>query len=319
MNWVFVHAATHELKFGPRAASEGNATGPWDCTRQDRRLTFDGWEGFCAVREGDFWALYFDRDGDGLRGKTGGATPVVEIGLLRVEMRVKRPVAVELSEEEAAARREREVAEAREQAERAAALKAQEEMLREALMRAQEEVEKKERVNSHGVRLIPGSTEEPSRSLQPPQQQSSSLKQPQSTKGAAFPAKNTNGKGNKTSQASHPASPKPKAANGHSKQGENGSNPNATEESRGVSTPGRRGGGNARNGPRGRSRKPGRGGRWNGTGNGKLGGKGASLAGGRNAADAGADGKAAKGMLGGLGTPPSLPSDEELPPSPEVD
>ena len=80
MNWVFVHAATHELKFGPRAASEGNATGPWDCTRQDRRLTFEGWEGFCAVREGDFWALYFDRDGDGLRGKVGVGTPVVEIG-----------------------------------------------------------------------------------------------------------------------------------------------------------------------------------------------------------------------------------------------
>ena len=142
MNWVFVHARTHELKFGPRAASEGNATGPWDCTRQDRRLTFAGWEGFCAVPEGDFWALYFDRDGDGLKGKLSPGTPVVEIELLRVEMRVAKPVAVELSEEEKVRESARKEAEAREMAERAAAVKAQEEMLRECIRRAQEEADK---------------------------------------------------------------------------------------------------------------------------------------------------------------------------------
>lgn len=137
MNWVFVHAQTHELKFGPRAASDGNATGPWDCTRQDRRLTFSGWEGFCAVQEGDFWALYFDLDGDRLKGKVSPGTPVVELELLRVEMRTAKPVVVEKTEEDRIRERERKEIEAREQAERAAAAKAQEEMRREAIRRAQ--------------------------------------------------------------------------------------------------------------------------------------------------------------------------------------
>lgn len=52
----------------------------------------EGWEGFCAVKEGDFWALYFDREGDGLEGKVESGTPVVEVELLRTEMRVHRPV-----------------------------------------------------------------------------------------------------------------------------------------------------------------------------------------------------------------------------------
>lgn len=69
------------------------------------------------MREGDFWALYFDRDGERLQGRVGGE--VVEVGLLRVEMRVGRLVR-EGTEEEMVARREREEAEARAQAERAA-------------------------------------------------------------------------------------------------------------------------------------------------------------------------------------------------------
>lgn len=91
MNWVFVHRETYELKFGTRQYSEGNLTGPFDCTRQDRRLTFGGWEGFVAVQEGDVWALYFDRDNDKLRSKVQPGTPVIEVDLLRREMRTKRP------------------------------------------------------------------------------------------------------------------------------------------------------------------------------------------------------------------------------------
>ncbi len=96
MNWVFVARDTYEVKFGVRAAAEENFTGPFDCTRQDRRLTFAGWEGFVAVRErdGGFWELYFDRDDDCLRGKKLPAGAVtVEVELLRREIRTPQPPA----------------------------------------------------------------------------------------------------------------------------------------------------------------------------------------------------------------------------------
>ncbi|KAI5861119.1 hypothetical protein GGS23DRAFT_153341 [Durotheca rogersii] len=89
MNWIYVDRSTYELKFGTRPQAQANWPGPFDCTRQDHRLTFNGWEGFFVVREGDFWALYFDVDQDGLKAKVGDARPVLEVELLRVEMRVK--------------------------------------------------------------------------------------------------------------------------------------------------------------------------------------------------------------------------------------
>ena len=92
MNWVFVHRDTYELKFGNRQASEGNLTGPFDCTRQDRRLTFAGWEGFCAVFEDPFWAVYFDCDDDRLRTKVEAGTPIIEIELGRRELRTPKPL-----------------------------------------------------------------------------------------------------------------------------------------------------------------------------------------------------------------------------------
>lgn len=55
-NWVYVDKSTFEVKFGVRASAETGFKGPFDCTRQDRRLTLGGWEGFLAVKEGDFWA-----------------------------------------------------------------------------------------------------------------------------------------------------------------------------------------------------------------------------------------------------------------------
>ncbi|KAI1075013.1 hypothetical protein F5B20DRAFT_417518 [Whalleya microplaca] len=88
MNWIYVDRETYELKFGTRPWAEPNWHGPFDCSRQDRRLTFAGWEGFLAVKEGDFWALYFDIDQDSLHSKVEDGTPVLEIQLLRVEMRV---------------------------------------------------------------------------------------------------------------------------------------------------------------------------------------------------------------------------------------
>ncbi|KAI1439221.1 hypothetical protein GGR50DRAFT_690569 [Xylaria sp. CBS 124048] len=91
MNWIYVDRWTFELKFGNRAWADDNWAFPWDCTRQDRRLTFGGWEGFLAVKEGDFWGLYFDIDDDRLKGKVEDGTPVLEIELLRVEIRTPKP------------------------------------------------------------------------------------------------------------------------------------------------------------------------------------------------------------------------------------
>lgn len=91
MNWVYMDARTYEMKFGTRQWAEGHLTGPFDCTRQDRRMTLAGYEGFVAVKEGGFWALYFDWDGDGLKAKVEEGTPVVELDLVRREMRTRRP------------------------------------------------------------------------------------------------------------------------------------------------------------------------------------------------------------------------------------
>lgn len=86
MNWVYIDRETHEAKYGVRADAQPNLTGPFDCTRQDRRLTFDGWEGWCAVEEYEgYWCLYFDVDDDGLRSQVPIGTRVLEIELSRKE------------------------------------------------------------------------------------------------------------------------------------------------------------------------------------------------------------------------------------------
>jgi len=88
LNWIYVDADTHEVKYGDRKESDGHVVGPWDCTKLDRRLTLEGWEGFMAVREGaGNWAIYFDRDDDGLEGLVPAKKRRVEIELTRKEMR----------------------------------------------------------------------------------------------------------------------------------------------------------------------------------------------------------------------------------------
>ncbi|KZM26432.1 uncharacterized protein EKO05_0005925 [Ascochyta rabiei] len=91
MNWVYIDRQTHEARYGVRADAQPNLTGPFDCTRQDRRLTFDGWEGWCAVEEYEgYWCLYFDVDDNGLRSKVAPGTRVLEIELSRKEKRFKK-------------------------------------------------------------------------------------------------------------------------------------------------------------------------------------------------------------------------------------
>ena len=95
MNWIYIDRSTYEVKYGVRADAQPNLTGPFDCTRQDRRLTLDRWEGFCAVKcyegeEAGMWKLYFDVDDDGLEKKLGRKARVLEVELVRWEKRVRR-------------------------------------------------------------------------------------------------------------------------------------------------------------------------------------------------------------------------------------
>ena len=87
LNWIYIDQDTHEVKYGLRTESEGQLVGPWDCTRIDKRVTFEGWEGFTAVEEDQgSWALYFDRNDDGLQGRQFYRR-ILEIELTRRERR----------------------------------------------------------------------------------------------------------------------------------------------------------------------------------------------------------------------------------------
>ncbi|KAI0019194.1 hypothetical protein F4780DRAFT_771387 [Xylariomycetidae sp. FL0641] len=92
LNWIYVDKDTYEVKYGVRAFAQDNITGPFDCTRQDRRMTLEGWEGFVAVEEfPGVWALYFDRDDDGLATKVPMGTRVLEVELTRREKKERKP------------------------------------------------------------------------------------------------------------------------------------------------------------------------------------------------------------------------------------
>ncbi len=93
LNWLYVDRDTQEVKYGVRVDAQPNITGPFDCTRQDRRLTLEGWEGWCAVEEApSLWALYFDVGDDGLSSKIAPGTRVLEIELWRKEKRFQKEI-----------------------------------------------------------------------------------------------------------------------------------------------------------------------------------------------------------------------------------
>ena len=90
LNWIYVDKDTNEVKYGDKHQSAGHVMGPWNCTKIDRRMTFEGWEGFLAVREkkGE-WAVYFDREDDGLKGKVLGRR-MLEVEIWRRERKKGR-------------------------------------------------------------------------------------------------------------------------------------------------------------------------------------------------------------------------------------
>lgn len=89
LNWIYVDSDTQEVKYGNRKESEGHLLGPWSCTPIEKRMTFDEWEGFVVVEEpGGGWKLCFDVDDDLLRDKLPPGRRVLEVELVRKEMRV---------------------------------------------------------------------------------------------------------------------------------------------------------------------------------------------------------------------------------------
>ena len=87
LNWIYVDKDTNEVKYGTKIESNPHIVGPFNCTKVDRRMTCDGWEGFLAVQEEkDVWALYFDVEDNGLKGKVEGKR-MLEVELARKERR----------------------------------------------------------------------------------------------------------------------------------------------------------------------------------------------------------------------------------------
>jgi hypothetical protein len=88
LNWIYADRDTYELRYGNRTASIQHIVGEWDWTADESCVMLDGWEGFVTVdessgmseeeweqtefgREGLRWAIYFDYEDNGLKGKRG--------------------------------------------------------------------------------------------------------------------------------------------------------------------------------------------------------------------------------------------------------
>lgn len=88
LNWIYVDRDTYSLRYGNRSASIQHIVGEWDWTEDESCVTLDGWEGFVAVdessamseeeweqtefgKEGLRWAVYYDYDDNGLKGRRG--------------------------------------------------------------------------------------------------------------------------------------------------------------------------------------------------------------------------------------------------------
>ncbi|KAF2203340.1 hypothetical protein GQ43DRAFT_454516 [Delitschia confertaspora ATCC 74209] len=73
LHWIYADTRTLELKYGPRAVAREHVVGPWDWTGDEEGagLTLCGEESLVVVEEetgGLGWAVYWDREDDGLKG-----------------------------------------------------------------------------------------------------------------------------------------------------------------------------------------------------------------------------------------------------------
>ncbi|KAI9817092.1 MAG: hypothetical protein M1827_001204 [Pycnora praestabilis] len=96
LNWLYVDKDTCEVRYGNRTKSMDHIVGPWSWTKEDEvGLVLEGEEGFVAVleeeEEGDeekegkaVWAIYYDREGDGLKSlRSIKGKKVLEVSLER--------------------------------------------------------------------------------------------------------------------------------------------------------------------------------------------------------------------------------------------
>jgi hypothetical protein len=82
LNWMYLDAHSQQLKYGSRKDTESNLAGRFACSPQSQHLDFQGWEGFCAVEiQPSMWAIYFDINNDGLKGKVPPRTTIFDIEL----------------------------------------------------------------------------------------------------------------------------------------------------------------------------------------------------------------------------------------------
>lgn len=64
---MYLDANSLQLKYGAQEDTEHNLVGPFNYTSREQHLTFEEWEGFCAVEiESGKWAVFFDVHDDGL-------------------------------------------------------------------------------------------------------------------------------------------------------------------------------------------------------------------------------------------------------------
>lgn len=87
LNWVYLESETYQVTYGTRAKAEQHLTGPMGLTLMadgGSKVNMSGWDGFMAVEEenGD-WALYFDKDANGLSDKIDASKRVAQIELHR--------------------------------------------------------------------------------------------------------------------------------------------------------------------------------------------------------------------------------------------
>lgn len=89
LNWIYIDKDTLEVKYASRSGSIAHHVGSYDWTCEDASegdsgVTFEGWEGFVAVFEGEGkgWALYFDVNDDGLKDVKKGRKSC-EVSLVR--------------------------------------------------------------------------------------------------------------------------------------------------------------------------------------------------------------------------------------------
>jgi hypothetical protein len=87
LNWIFVDKDTLEVKYASRTGSIAHHVGSFDWTTdepEDSAVTLEDWEGFVAIEEpgGKGWALYFDKNDDGLKAVKNGRKSC-EVSLMR--------------------------------------------------------------------------------------------------------------------------------------------------------------------------------------------------------------------------------------------